>query len=256
MIHSSSIMPVVQEIDDYDLSEFSSVARRFGTERYGYVVTPNTDHVIRYYDDASFRSAYSDATYVLLDSRFLANLLRVTQGIRARVCTGSDLTEQLFTKIIAPEDVIVLIGASDDQARRLAGMYGLKDLRHFNPPMGFIRDPQAVEACLQFIESQSPFRFCLLAVGAPQQEIIAQRLKMRGRARGLAMCIGASINFLTGAELRAPHWMRWAGLEWAFRLAQDPKRLARRYLIRGPRVFGLLRRIKIVVRRTAHVPAG
>jgi hypothetical protein len=117
--------------------------------------------------------------------------------------------------------------------------------------MGFIRDPEAVEACLRFIEAHSPFRFCLLAVGAPQQEALAQQLKARGIARGLALCIGASINFLTGDERRAPLWMQHCGMEWSFRLMQAPGRMAKRYLVRGPRVFGLLNDAEIVLRKAS-----
>jgi exopolysaccharide biosynthesis WecB/TagA/CpsF family protein len=127
--------------------------------------------------------------------------------------------------------------------------------------MGFVRDPQEVEQCLRFIESCSPFRFCFLAVGAPQQEVLAQMLKARGEARGMALCIGASVNFLTGVERRAPHWMQRIGMEWLFRLALDPARLARRYLVRGPRVFSLLPLTDVLVRplvtiRSATTTAG
>ncbi len=73
-------------------------------------------------------------------------------------------------------------------------------------------------------------------------------LRERGQARGLALCVGASINFLTGDERRAPGWMQRLGIEWLYRLLQDPRRLAARYLLRGPRVFGLLRRAEIVQR--------
>jgi hypothetical protein len=130
----------------------------------------------------------------------------------------------------------------------------LKQLAHFNPPMGFTRDPQAMEACLRFVEAHSPFRYCLLAVGAPQQEVMAQHLKTRGIARGLALCVGASINFLTGDEQRAPRWMQRIGMEWLFRLLQAPGRMAQRYLVQGPRLFGLLRRTDIVLRAAAEAP--
>jgi UDP-N-acetyl-D-mannosaminuronic acid transferase (WecB/TagA/CpsF family) len=75
--------------------------------------------------------------------------------------------------------------------------------------------------------------------------VLARELQKRGVARGLVLCIGASINYLTGAERRAPRWMQQAGAEWAYRLLQNPGRLAHRYLIRGPRIFLLLRRIRI-----------
>ncbi|HXS19718.1 MAG TPA: WecB/TagA/CpsF family glycosyltransferase [Steroidobacteraceae bacterium] len=242
---------IVHQIDDLDLPAFLKVAAGFGAQRYGYVVTPNVDHLIRCHEDPSYHSLYRSATYVLLDSRFAAHLLRVFKGLRLPVCPGSDVFPALLDQVVSPSDRLVLIGGSTQQAETLARTHGLEDLRHHNPPMGFINDPVAVRECLEFIEAASPFRFCFLAVGAPQQERIAHMLMERGRAAGLALCFGASLNFVTGVEKRAPAWMRRIGSEWLYRLIQDPKRLGRRYLIRGPRIFGHLRRARIVLRPTA-----
>jgi exopolysaccharide biosynthesis WecB/TagA/CpsF family protein len=244
------------ELDDYDVESFVATAKDFGESRYGFVVTPNVDHLIRLHEDARFRELYAAARYVLLDSRFLANMLRVVTGRRLPVCTGSDLTARLLADVAAVGDRIVVIGGNEQQMRDLQARYGFCNLVQFSPPMGFIRDPEAVEICLRFVEANSPFRFCLLAVGAPQQEILAERLQARGVARGLALCVGASIDFVTGAQRRAPQWMQNAGLEWLFRLGQNPARLATRYLIRGPRVFGLLRKTEFVLRtRSAPMAA-
>jgi exopolysaccharide biosynthesis WecB/TagA/CpsF family protein len=242
----------VFHFDNYDVAGFARAAAGFGQEHYGYAVTPNADHLIRLHEDAAFRALYDAASYVLLDSRFLAHVLRITRGLRLPVCTGSDLTATLLSSVIQADDPLVLLGGSVEQARQLRERYGLRHLAHFNPPMGFIRDPAAVESCLRFIEDHSPFRFCLLAVGAPQQEVLAEKLKARGRARGLALCIGASINFLTGDERRAPLWMQRCGLEWSYRLLRAPARMGKRYLIRGPRVFGLLHAATIVLRPVAR----
>jgi exopolysaccharide biosynthesis WecB/TagA/CpsF family protein len=243
------------DLDHHDLDSFLEVARHFGQHRYGFVVTPNVDHLIRLHDDPAFRSLYAKASYVLLDSRFLAHLLRLTRRLQLPVCPGSDLTRQLFERVIAAEDGIVLIGGNDTQARQLANRYGLDNLAHFNPPRRFIEDPAAVEDCLQFIEAHSPFRFCLLAVGSPQQEVLAQRLQARGVARGLTLCVGASIDLMTDVERRAPRWMQACALEWLYRLLQNPARMAPRYLVRGPRVFRLLRRTVFVSRTRSDNPA-
>jgi exopolysaccharide biosynthesis WecB/TagA/CpsF family protein len=245
-------------LDDYDLDAFLNVARSFARDRYGYVVTPNVDHLIRFHDDPPFRARYADADYVLLDSRFLSNVFRLYKNDRVSVCTGSDLTCRLFERVIEPDDEIVLIGASEAQAQSLTDRYKLKGLRHYNPPMNFIGDPAEVEACARFVEAHSPFRFCFLAVGAPQQEQMAQLLKSRGKSKGMALCIGASINFMTGEETRAPLWMQKVGLEWLFRLINNPKRLAKRYLIRGPRVFSLLWATQVLVRPRSviRIPAA
>lgn len=246
--------PCIHQLDDFELEGFLAVAARFGCSRFGFVVTPNVDHMIRCHEDAAFRARYTSADFALLDSRFAARLLRLVKGMRLPVCTGSDLTEGLFRKVIAPDDRIVLIGGSPEQAAQIALRFGLRDVCHHNPPMGFIRDPAAVEDCLKFIERASPFRFCFLAVGSPQQEMIASLLRERGVARGLALCVGASLNFLTGGERRAPVWMQRLSLEWLYRLVRDPRRLWVRYLVRGPRIFGHLRQAQVVLRTSRPLP--
>jgi exopolysaccharide biosynthesis WecB/TagA/CpsF family protein len=243
--------PCVHQLDDFDLEGFLAVAARFGSDRFGFVVTPNVDHMIRCHEDEAYRSRYASADFALLDSRFAAQLLRLTKGLRLPVCTGSDLTEGLFHRVIRPDDRIVLMGGSPKQAAQIAERFGLRDVRHHNPPMGFITHQEAVEECLAFIEASSPFRFCFLAVGSPQQELLAAVLRQRGIARGLALCIGASLNFLTGEERRAPPWMQRLSLEWLYRLAQDPRRLWVRYLVRGPRIFRHLRTAQVILRKSS-----
>lgn len=181
--------------------------------------------------------------------------MRLLKRTHFAVCTGSDLTAELLGHVVSPADPLVLIGGSESQAKEIAGDYGLGNVHHHNPPMGFITNAEATEFCLRFIEARSPFRFCFLAVGSPQQEMIAQRLQARGKARGLVLCVGAALNYLSGAERRAPRWMQRFALEWLYRLVQDPKRLARRYLVRGPRVFRYLLSGRLVL-RARHVGEG
>jgi exopolysaccharide biosynthesis WecB/TagA/CpsF family protein len=245
------IMANVLNIDDYDLPEALQVVAAFGSNRYGYVVTPNVDHVIRHYHDRQFRGIYAQAAYVLLDSRFLAHTVGLFKRQLLRVCLGSDLTTAVLSSVIKPLDVTVLVGGTAEQAQILRETFGLKALRHIDPPMRFIRDPIAVETCLREIEAVGPFRFCFLAIGSPQQEIVAQKLKERGIARGLALCVGAAINYMTGFEKRAPLWMQRSGFEWSYRLLKNPRRLAKRYLVRGPMIFLLLWRVELRVRRNA-----
>jgi N-acetylglucosaminyldiphosphoundecaprenol N-acetyl-beta-D-mannosaminyltransferase len=247
-VNEDSLEEFTHHIDDLDLGRFLRVAERFGSERFGFVVTPNVDHLIRCHEDPSYLALYQSADFILLDSRFTAYLMRAVRGLRLPVCPGSDVLPALLSTVVRPSDRLVLIGGNADQAAMIAAQYGIADLRHHNPPMGFINDPAAVEECLEFIESASPFRFCVLGIGAPQQERIAHLLKKRGRARGLALCLGASLNFITGVERRAPRWMQLLALEWLYRLTQDPGRLAKRYLLRGPRFFGHMRRARIILR--------
>lgn len=237
------------ELDAYELDGFVQKAAHFEKSGFGYVVTPNVDHLIRLHDSEQFRRLYRSAAYVLLDSRLLARLLRLFRQQDIPVCTGSDLTRVLFERVIEANDRIILVGASARQAELLSQQYGLKGLVHYNPPMGFIHDPKEVERCLEFVEAYSPCRFCLLAVGSPQQEMLAHALQIRGRTQGLALCVGASVDYLTGVERRAPMWMQRQGLEWLYRLAQNPGRLAQRYLRCAGRLFGLLFFSRFILRQ-------
>jgi exopolysaccharide biosynthesis WecB/TagA/CpsF family protein len=233
-------MAYIQEFDDYDLPRFLAHVRSLESKDFGFVVTPNADHLVRLRNDGLFRGFYGEASFVLLDSQLVSHALRLIRGQHFPVCTGSDLTAALFSQVISAEDGIVVVGGSREQAEQLRLRHGLRRLAHHAPPMGLARNPQAVEDCVRFIEEHSPFRFCFLALGSPQQEMIASRVKARGQARGLALCIGASINFLTGIERRAPRWMQRLGLEWLFRLGQAPRRMLRRYVINAPLALSLL----------------
>ena len=86
----------------------------------------------------------------------------------------------------------------------------------------------------------NPARFTFLAVGSPRQEILAAAIQATGKATGTGLCIGASLDFLSGAAERAPIWMQHAGLEWLHRLAGNPGRLARRYLCDSPAILPML----------------
>jgi N-acetylglucosaminyldiphosphoundecaprenol N-acetyl-beta-D-mannosaminyltransferase len=73
-----------------------------------------------------------------------------------------------------------------------------------------------------------------IGLGAPKQDIVADRLR-RFDPAPVVLCIGAAFDFAAGAKRRAPGWMRRLGLEWLYRLLQEPTRLWRRYLIGNAR---------------------
>jgi len=81
--------------------------------------------------------------------------------------------------------------------------------------------------------------YVFICVGSPQQEMIAKACLDRGDCVGLGLCVGASLDFLSGRTKRAPKWMQKIRMEWLFRLASEPKRLWKRYLIEGPKIFWL-----------------
>ena len=163
-------------------------------------------------------------------------LLAAMCGCDLPVVPGSDLTVRLIKDVVNPGDRICVIGGDAETRTALAAIRPDIDIDQHIPPMALRSDPAARTAAAHFAAGH-PARFILIAVGSPQQELIAREIAALPGVTGTALCIGASIDFLTGRTKRAPRWMQRASLEWLHRLSSDPKRLWRRYLVEGPRIF-------------------
>jgi exopolysaccharide biosynthesis WecB/TagA/CpsF family protein len=207
--------------------------------RFKYVVTPNVHHMVRLLEDpATMQPLYESAWRVFCDSRVLSRLAWFS-GQCLPVITGSDLTARLIARAAEQRLTIALIGPSAEACAALASRYAGVNVVLQTPPMGFIKSKHEIQKCVDFVvKTQAPLIF--LAVGMPQQEILACHIADHPQARGVGLCIGASIDFLTGKQRRAPVWVQKAGLEWLHRLLSDPRRLASRYLIECPRIFYLI----------------
>jgi N-acetylglucosaminyldiphosphoundecaprenol N-acetyl-beta-D-mannosaminyltransferase len=210
-----------------------------------YVVTPNVHHMVKMLDDpVAVRPLYERAWQVFCDSRVLSRLAWFG-GRRLPVITGSDLTAHLIARAAELRLAIAIVGPTAADCMALIKKYPGLDIAVHTPPMGFINLEYEINRCVEFVVKRQA-HLVFLAVGMPQQEILAGRIAGHPHARGIGLCIGASIDFLTGKQRRAPVWTQKAGLEWLYRLLSDPRRLASRYLIECPRIFYLL----LVTRRS------
>lgn len=200
-----------------------------------YVVTPNVDHVVRLQRHRSdLWPVYRQAWMTLCDSNILAQLARPAAR-DLPVVPGSDLTAMLLARGVG-SDRIAILGGRTNTVETVAERYGLRDVRHYNPPMGFIRDPREVARAVRFVV-EAKARYTFLAVGSPQQEIVAHRVAKSRGGQGIGLCVGASLEYLSGEQSRAPVLMQHMSLEWLYRLGTSPQRLWRRYLIDGPQIF-------------------
>jgi exopolysaccharide biosynthesis WecB/TagA/CpsF family protein len=215
------------------------LAARPADAPFRYVVTPNADHLVRLSRQPGLMPLYQGAMLCLLDSRVVARAADVLGLPRPAVTTGSDLTARLIAQHLPAGERITIIGVRAAYLGELVRRTGIAAPAHYDPPMGFDRDPAAMAQAVQFVLDH-PARFVFLAVGSPRQEKLAAAIEATGRATGSGLCIGASLEFLAGAVPRAPRFMQRAGVEWLHRLLQDPRRMARRYLLDNPVVFRLL----------------
>ncbi|MEO9467975.1 WecB/TagA/CpsF family glycosyltransferase [Parasphingorhabdus sp.] len=220
------------------LTEIVQMARQ---DRFSYVVTPNVDHLVNLYPKQPeskhqlFRDAYDAADLTVCDSRILKSLASLS-GISLTVVPGSDLTASLFDQRLATGDRVAIIGGDDKLLDHLKRLHPQPTYCQHIPPMGVLNKPDDMQEIVHFVENAGA-DYILFAIGSPQSEIIAHQCAQSQKCRGVGLCIGASLEFITSAKKRAPKWMQAAGLEWAFRLISEPRRLWRRYLVEDIRIF-------------------
>jgi N-acetylglucosaminyldiphosphoundecaprenol N-acetyl-beta-D-mannosaminyltransferase len=208
-----------------------------------WVVTVNVDILRRLVLDQSFVTLTRPATLRVADGMPLVWASKLAgEPLPERVC-GSDLVEPL-ADAAARSGVPVLFlggepGAADEAAALLARRYpGLNVTTHC-PPFGFEQDAAASQAVEDVIR-ESDARLVFVGLGCPKQEKLIAKLmpSFPGRAW---LGVGFSFSFIAGRASRAPRWLQVIGLEWLHRLATEPARLWRRYLVDDiPFTLGLL----------------
>lgn len=230
--------------DSFDVERLVTFARdRPSDQPFAYITTPNVDHVVRLWTENypdEIRTAYREADVTVCDSKVLALLAR-WRGVHLTMASGSDVIARLLEAEQGSTDPMVLIGGDESAVAVLKARFGLSDLIQHIPPMGLLHNDAALSEAARFIRDH-PARYVFIAVGSPQQEIIALRAKQFGSITGIGLCIGASIDYLTGKAHRAPRLLRMLALEWLYRLIREPRRLWRRYLVRSPKIFLLIGR--------------
>lgn len=203
-----------------------------GTRPCRYVVTPNVDHVVLFQEQPALREAYADADLVLADGFPVVKASRwLGRPLPERVA-GSDLVPALFERGCARGLRVFLLGAAPGVAERAAGNChqrwpGLQVVGVDSPPLGFERQLTENERILRLIADARP-DVLVVGFGAPKQELWVHAHR-ESIAASVALCAGATIDFLAGEKRRAPRWMQRGGLEWLYRIGTDPSRLAKRY---------------------------
>ncbi len=164
---------------------------------------------------------------------WLARLL----GHRAERVCGPDLMLTVMDRGRTREARHYLYGGTPEVVerleRRLTTMFpGLLIVGTWSPP--FTAQTEAdLEADLKRIEAPSP-DFVWVGLGAPKQDLWVEAARRRLHVAGL-MAVGAAFDIHSGNTRRAPAWMQRTGTEWLFRLASEPRRLWRRYMISNAR---------------------
>ncbi len=223
----------------------------------GAVFTPNVDHVVTAERDERFCAAYARAELSLCDGqplRWTSPMLGLRLPERI---SGADLFLPLMQLAARKRLRVYLLGGppgvADAAAERLARELGVQIAGVSAPRIGLEPTVDEEETVAQVAATRPDL--VVVCLGAPKGELWIDRARDRLRP-AVALQLGASIDFYMGRMQRAPRWMRRSGLEWLHRLGQEPRRLARRYLLQDPTFAWVLLRTLLEPTRTRVRPAA
>lgn len=228
--------------------------RRDGRARV--VVTPNVDHVIRLDKAPGLQARYCQADFIFADGMPVIWASRVLGRPLPERVTGSDLFVALCRQAQARRWRVMLLGGMPGTETmlkaRFAQYYPGLDIEIVAPSMRF--DPYGAEGdeFARRVRERDP-HLVFACVGLPKQEnwALHQAANLPG---GIVLCVGAAMEFAIGLQRRAPRWVQKLGMEWAWRLASNPRRLWRRYLVDDPQFFLLCWRQWRQLRHAAKTP--
>lgn len=197
------------------------------------IATLNLDHVVKMRRNPGFLKAYQAHSHVVADGNPIVWLSRLAGRSEVALVPGSELIAPVAALAARLGTPLAFLGSTEAvlqaaAARLQADHPGLEVAACLSPPYGFDPESPAADALLDRVAA-SGARICLLALGAPKQEVLAARGLARHPQLGF-LSIGAGLDFIAGHQVRAPVWVRKIAMEWLWRMLSNPRRLARRYL--------------------------
>ena len=207
-----------------------------------YVVTPNVDHIIQLERGGELVEVYKHANLILTDGKPLIWISKWYRTPIKEKISGSDLFPRLCALAAKKGYKMFFLGAAEGVAAKAAEKlkkkhHGLQVVGTYSPPFGFEKNEEEMNNIKKMIRVAKP-HILIVGLGCPKQELfILHHREELGVP--ISLGLGASLDFEAGNIKRAPRWMADHGLEWLYRITQDPKRLAKRYLVDDRKIFGL-----------------
>jgi len=208
-----------------------------------FVVTPNVDHLMKLQHDSEFRNVYSRASLVVPDGQPLIWAARfLGTPFKAKI-SGSDLFPKLCEASAYNNLRIFFLGgrpkAADICSDKLKILFpSIQIVGTYCPDFGFEKIESENSKIIGLISAAAP-HILFVALGAPKQEKWIFHHKKRYHVP-VSIGVGASLDFYSGLVSRAPFLLRNIGLEWLWRVASEPRRLWRRYLIEDIKFFKMV----------------
>jgi N-acetylglucosaminyldiphosphoundecaprenol N-acetyl-beta-D-mannosaminyltransferase len=219
----------------------------------GYVCVCNVHAVMASSEDAELRAALLSSSVNVPDGQPLVWAINALGHALERRVYGPELMAQACERAASSGQRFYLYGGRDQGALfqlalRLRQRYpGIKIVGGYSPPHRPLTDEER-EVVVAEINGARP-DVVWVGIGVPKQEKWMAELRPLLEAPVL-VGVGAAFDFHAGLVAQAPAWIQDAGLEWAYRLTREPRRLWRRYLRYNPRFVGAFARQLVADRRS------
>ena len=236
------------EIDNLTMSEtLQEIDQLIQEKKSSYVVTPNVDHIVQLEKNKELQEVYKNASLILTDGKPLLWIARWYGTPIKEKISGSDLFPHLCEMAARKGYRMFFLGAAEGIAEKAAEklkkrFYGLQVVGTYSPTFGFEENEEEMRKIKLMIKKVSP-DILIVGLGCPKQEKFMYHY-CKDLEVPISLGLGASFDFEAGNIKRAPRWMANHGLEWLFRITQDPKRLAKRYLIDDTKIVKLVIKYK------------
>ena len=206
-----------------------------------YVCFSNVHTSVMAREDSSYRNVLNEAAFVFPDGKPVAFLQQKSGIVGAERVAGPDFMQHMFRNTQDGSVSHFFYGSSqetiDSLRKKLTAKYpGINIAGMYSPPFRPLTKEED-EAAIEMINS-SGADIVWIGLGAPRQEKWMNAHK--GVVKGVMMGVGAGFDFHAGTIKRAPYWIQKVGLEWLYRLTQDPKRLFKRYIVTNAKFFWYL----------------
>lgn len=237
-IHAVDLQTALARVDEF-------IAAR--TPHYNIAI--NAAKVVEFQADAALRDAIEAAHLRTADGQAVVWAARLLGRPLPTRVAGSDLMEALLAHAARRGYSVYLLGAREDIVRACATKAQAlhPSLRIAGYRDGYFR-PEDEADVVEAIRSTRP-DILFLGFGTPAKEYFMHR-HYRALDVPFVMGVGGTFDVFAGLVARAPRWMQRAGLEWAFRLGQEPRRMWKRYLVGNTRFTWIIARELLAQRKT------
>jgi N-acetylglucosaminyldiphosphoundecaprenol N-acetyl-beta-D-mannosaminyltransferase len=201
-----------------------------------WTITANLDHMRRYRREPIAKALIDRADLVLADGAPLVWASRLAGAALPERVAGSNMIWSISEAASRCQASVYLLGGDPGVADRAAQVLleqyaGLEVAGTLCPPMGFEQDERELDHIQSQIVEAAP-DIVFVGLGFPKQDLLITRLR-RLLPHASFIGVGISLSFVAGEVSRAPSWTHGLGLEWLYRLLQEPRRLVHRYLAQG-----------------------